>query len=310
MISNFINKIFVVIGATSIGAAATHAAPLKVVTTLTDIAWAVEEIGGSKVTVQSFLTGKENPHFVDVLPSFVQLASNADVICSVGLDLEIGWLPKVLDKSGNSKVQSGGKGFCELGKSISPLEKPSGAVNRAMGDVHPQGNPHFWVSPKHFAEAASEISRVLSKVDGKNASFYSKNLQAFKKKLKSIEDSTRKTLAPVASKLSKPIIIEYHKDFSYFFDCYGIKSYGSVEEKPGVSPSAGRISEIASSAKSDKVKMVLGTPHSDKKVITKFKDLAKVKDYTTPISIQKSGKFSTYAAIQSGLASAIVSAVK
>ncbi|MCX6117518.1 MAG: metal ABC transporter substrate-binding protein [Proteobacteria bacterium] len=286
------------------------AGTIKVVTTLTDIAWAAREIGGSNVSVESFLTGSENPHFVDVMPSFVQMASNADVVCSVGLDLEIGWLPKVLDKSGNSKVQSGGKGFCELGKAISPLEKPPGAVNRSMGDMHPAGNPHFWLSPKHLAEASKEISKVLSKVDPKNASTYSKNYSAFKKKLEGIQKSTQAQLASVKAKLSKSVIIEYHKDFSYFFDCYGITSFGSVEEKPGVSPSAGRISEVAADAKSNKVKLVLGTPHSDRKVLNKFKDIAKIKDYVTPISIQKSGKFNNYAAIQTALASAIAGALK
>ena len=122
--------------------------PITVVTTIPDLGWMVKEIGQHDVVVQSFLTGSEDPHYVDAVPKFVLWASRADMIVSAGLDLEVGWLPKVLEQSANAKVQPGGIGYCEVGNYVTVLEKPTTLTNRSMGDIHPRGNPHFYLSPK------------------------------------------------------------------------------------------------------------------------------------------------------------------
>ena len=124
-------------------------AKIKVVATLPDVAEVVRAIGGTEVDVNTLLSGSEDPHYADARPDYILKVSRADVVCAIGLDLEIGWLPKVLDKSGNAKVQSGGTGFCELGHTVKPLEVPTGVIDRSLGDVHPHGNPHFKIGRAH-----------------------------------------------------------------------------------------------------------------------------------------------------------------
>ena len=114
-------------------------AKTNVVTTTTELAWAAENIGGDRVKIESLLSGTENAHYVDAVPNFIRLIAAADIVCAVGLDLEIGWLPKALSKSGNRQVQKGGKGYCELGSEINALEKPKGSIDRSMGHIHPSG---------------------------------------------------------------------------------------------------------------------------------------------------------------------------
>ena len=142
---------------------ATALAKVKVVTTIPDLAWVAAEVGGDHVETKALLRGNENAHFVDAVPEFTRLTADADVVCIAGLDLEVGYMPAVLTRSGNAKIQPGGAGYCEAGKSVQVLEKLTTAVDRSMGDVHPAGNPHFYLSPKARL-LASYPSRQLNAV--------------------------------------------------------------------------------------------------------------------------------------------------
>jgi zinc/manganese transport system substrate-binding protein len=135
--------------------------PLRVVTSTTDLAWAVRDIGGSRVVAESLLRGTEDPHFVDARPDYVAKVIRADIVCFVGLDLEVGWLPKVLAKSGRREIQSGGQGYCDASRRIEVLEKVNGGADRSQGDVHPGGNPHYWLSPVAMAQAGLETMRAI-----------------------------------------------------------------------------------------------------------------------------------------------------
>lgn len=247
---------------------------LRVVTSLPDLAWAAKEIGKDQVEVHSLLNGTEDPHYAEAVPEFIRQASTADALCFAGLDLEVGWLPKVLSRSGNAKIQSGGAGYCETGKGVEVLDKPSGPVDRSGGDTHPFGNPHFWLSPKAFGQGASRIAEVLSTLDPAHAKDYSANLRALQKKLDQLTEEGRKKLKPVLSRLQGPALIQYHTEFVYLLQAYGIPSSGSIEEKPGVAPSAGRIAEIASQAKASGVKLVLASPFSPQKTLSRFQELS------------------------------------
>ena len=118
-------------------------AKVNVITTTTDLQWLTKQIGGDKVKVESLLNGTEDPHYLDAMPHFISKVANADMFCLIGLDLEVGWAPKILSRSGNKKVQPGGKGYCETGKTIKALNIPTGRIDRSQGDIHPQGNPHY-----------------------------------------------------------------------------------------------------------------------------------------------------------------------
>ena len=285
-------------------------AAVKVVTTIPDIAWMVKEIGGDKVETKAFLRGTENPHFVDAKPDFILSASNADVVCFAGLELEVGYLPPVLSKSGNAKVQPAGIGYCDVSKSVSVKEKHTGPVDRSMGDVHPAGNPHYFLSPTAMAEGGKEVTRVLSAVDPKNASTYKDGLKKFEVKMQALHSELMQKLEPFRkAQNGKPIVIEYHTEYNYFLEEYGILSFGSIEEKPGVPPSAGRLAEIGSKAKSAGVIVALGADYNPKKTLDKFHDISGIPLAIVPTMIQENGKIKSYEGLQRFIADQLLKAL-
>ncbi len=258
---------------------------IRVVTSTTDLAWMVKQVGGELVEVQPLLRGSENPHYVDTIPDFVRKVADASVVCVVGLDLEIGWMPKVLSRSGNAKVQPGGVGYCDTGKKISVLDKATGPIDRSMGDVHPEGNPHFWLSPLALADAADAAVKSLSETDPAHRAIYEENSRKLSSQMKALYESEKKQLATVLSKATGPLVLEYHKEFTYLLNAYGIKSMGSLEEKPGVAPSAGRIAEVALSAKKSGVRVLLAADYSPRKTVEKFAELSGIKVLRIPTSL-------------------------
>jgi len=278
-------------------------AAIKVVTTIPDIAWMVQEIGGSKVEAKALLRGTENPHFVDAKPDFILSASNADVVCFAGLELEVGYLPPVLSKSGNAKVQPAGIGYCDVSRNVSVREKLQGPVDRSMGDVHPAGNPHYFLSPKALAEGAVEVTRVMSAVDPKNAAEYGKGLKAFQAKMDTLHTEIYARLEPFRkAQNGKPILIEYHKEYAYFLEEYGILSFGSIEDKPGVPPSAGRLAEIGGQAKSAGVKVALGADYNPQKTLQRFHEISSIPLAIVPTMIQEKGEIKKYEDLQRHIA--------
>jgi zinc/manganese transport system substrate-binding protein len=266
-------------------------ATLNVVATSPDVAWLIQRVGGSQVTVETLLRGTEDPHYADAVPDFIRKVAKADIVCAVGLELEIGWLPKVLSRSGNAKVQTGGTGFCELGSSVSTLERPQGNIDRSMGDVHPMGNPHFWLSPKSLKEASLTVELKLTNLDPNHQAYFKKNRERLDTDLDLLISESKKILAPVVNAPQPPMVIEYHREFIYLLQLYGIKSFGSIEEKPGVPPSAGRIVQIASQAKKAGVRLIIGTDYSPLKTIEKTSEASGIPYWITPISLQpKAGK--------------------
>ncbi len=280
--------------------------PVKVVTSLPDLAWAATEIGGPLVQAKALLTGHENPHYVDTVPEYIRLVADADMVCIVGLELEIGWMPKVLTRSGNAGVQVGGRGYCETGKAVTALQRPAGGVDRSMGDVHPMGNPHYWLSPKALAEGATVIRDTLIQLAPEKTADFQKGYQKLKEKLEEIQKTNTKKLAPFFIKNSGPIAIEYHKEFTYFFDAYGISSFGSIEEKPGVPPSSGRIAEVALSAKASGVKVALGGEYAPKRTMERFHELSGIPTLELPTAVQPSGKVKTYPELQAYVVDALL----
>lgn len=248
---------------------ATATAKVSLVTTTTDLAWAAKKIGGDHVEVTSFLDGTENAHHVDAVPAFILQAANADVVCLVGLDLEIGWLPPVLARSGNAQVQPGGKGYCELGNHIESLERPVGSTDRSMGDVHPAGNPHFWLAPSYLAKGAAAIRDALIRVDSKARAHYQTNYTALETQLIAFERAQKAKF-----ERKKPKLVQYHTDFTYFMQVYSLDSVVSIEEKPGVLPSAGRLGQVAILAKSNRADLVIALTTDPSSTLSKFTELS------------------------------------
>lgn len=266
-------------------------AKIKVVATLPDVAEVVRAIGGNEVETSTLLSGSEDPHYSDARPDYIVKVRKADVVCAIGLDLEIGWLPKVLDKSGNAKVQPGGDGFCELGHTVKALEIPVGVVDRSLGDVHPHGNPHFTTDPLKLAEAGAEVLKVLSTVQPDKASEFQKNYDTFKKQMTALHDATQK-------KVKKEKVMEYHKEFTYFFAAYGLESAGSLEEKPGMPPSAARIAQVAKTAKANNVKVLFATASAPHATLERFQELSGIPVMTVPSYVQTSGPANSIEGLQ------------
>ena len=282
------------------------AEPLNVVVTIPDLGWVVQEIGKDEVRVKSLLKGKENPHFVDAVPKYIHWVADADAVCFAGLGLEVGWLPKVLSKSGNAKVQPGGKGYCETGSTVSVLEKPEGHVDRSMGDTHPEGNPHFWLSPTALSEASEKILSVLIDLRNEKASDFIQNQEELKKKLAEILQVNRQKLQAHLAKNKGPHFVQYHREFAYFARDYGLESLGAIEEKPGVSPSAGRLAKVALMAKSKGIRFALSADFDPQHTMMRFSEISGVPILSVPTMIQADSEWNTYPKLQDHLVSRIL----
>jgi zinc/manganese transport system substrate-binding protein len=284
---------------------------IKVITTLPDFAWMAQEIGGEFVEAKALLRGTENPHYVDAVPDFIRLVADAKVVCVAGMDLEVGYMPAVLSKSGNAAVQPGGSGYCELGRSVTALDKPTGPIDRSMGDVHPAGNPHFFLSPRSLAEGSQELVKTLVRVDPAHAAHYEKAGAAFKTKMENLSKDIKAKLEPFrAAQQGKPLLLEYHKEYAYFLAEYGLLSYGSLEEKPGMPPSAGRLATLGPAAKTAGVKLVLAADYNPEKTLQRFQEISGIPPVIVPTMIQAKGVATSYPELQKQIADALLKALQ
>jgi zinc/manganese transport system substrate-binding protein len=232
-------------------------ADLRVATSLSDLASIAESVGGKHVTVIGLCKGYDDPHFVPAKPSLMKAIQNADVFVSVGLELDGGWLPVVLPGSRNPKIQPGRPGFVDASEGIDVLEKPTGTVSRAEGDVHPLGNPHYYLDPKNLEIVARHLAEVFSRLDPANAADYSSNAGAFGERMEQALAGWEKALAPYRG----TEIVTFHKNFIYFADRFGLKIFGNVEPKPGIPPSPRHIAELAEAMRQAGVRVVLYQPY-------------------------------------------------
>src|SRR5688500_15114729 len=227
-------------------------AELNVVASLPDFGAIAEAIGGKAVEVTTIARGSEDTHFVDARPSFVRVLNKADLLIEGGADLETGWLPTLVTAARNAKIQGTGKGHLVLSKFVKVLDVPTAPVDRSMGDVHPTGNPHYWLDPRNGKLIAEKIAATLSELDPKNAETYSKNLEAFTKKLDEKWPEWQKKLEA----LRGAKVITYHKTYEYLAAAFGLEVIAQLEPKPGIEPSATHIAQLVQRAKEAGVKFV------------------------------------------------------
>jgi len=232
-------------------------ADLQVATSLTDLASVAQFVGGKHVTAQSLCKGYEDPHFVPAKPSLMKSIQHADVFVSTGLELDGGWLPLVLPGSRNPKIQPGAKGFVDASQGVDVLEKPTGTVSRAAGDIHPLGNPHYYADPKNLEVVARHLADVFSELDPANAAEYAANAKTFQEKMEASLEKWEKVMAPYKG----ASIVPYHPNFVYFAERFGLKLFGTVEPKPGIPPSPRYLNDLAESMKKAGVAVVVYQPY-------------------------------------------------
>ncbi len=233
-------------------------AGLNVVATLPWIGSLAKEIGKDKISVTTLVKPSQDPHFLDAKPSMILAGSKADIIMYNGLDLEIGYLPLVIEQSKNPRIMTSKPGNFDCSRFVNIIEKHA-LVDRSMGDVHPLGNPHYHYSPTNILHVAEGISNALAGLDKANADFYRANFRSFAGQLK--ERQKKWSANPLKGKK----FVAYHKLFEYLAAEYGFQLVGYVEAKPGIPPSAGHIETLIESMKGNKPSGILTTSFYGKK---------------------------------------------
>lgn len=237
-------------------------AQLKVVTSTTDLYDIAKSVGGDKITATHIGEGYQDPHFIEAKPSFVLQLRNADVWAFVGLDLEIGWMPLLLDGARNPKIRQGGSGYVDASQVIRVLDRPNGNVDRSMGDVHPLGNPHYWLDPENGRRLARMFKTKFSQLDPKNEDVYERNEKAFEARLNAAERGWQTDLAAIKG---KPVVA-WHTSWRYFAEYTGMNIVAFMEPKPGVPPSPSHLYEVIQTVKRTGAKAIVMEPFYDRKV--------------------------------------------
>lgn len=242
-------------------AATASAQAHNVVTTSSDLASIASEIGGNRINVTSIAKGYQDPHFVEAKPSYLLLLRRADLLIVVGLDLEIGWLPPLLEQSRNAGIRPGSPGYLDVSAGVEILDRPTGPVNRSMGDIHALGNPHYWLDPANAVRIAIQIQRKLAELQPQDAAFFARQLESFKARINEANKRWARMLAPYRGTK----IVTYHNSWPNFTRRFGFNVVGFVEPKPGVPPSPSHTLNLINLMKREKVKVILVEPYFDLK---------------------------------------------
>jgi zinc/manganese transport system substrate-binding protein len=249
-------KVLLTVGlAASLGAANR----VGVVTTTEDLAALAREVGGDRVAVEAIARGYQDPHYVESKPSFVLKLQKADLLVVVGRELEIGWLPPLINQSRNAKIQAGGSGHLDASLTCDILDVPTGPVTRAMGDVHPTGNPHYWLDPANGRRIAKAIGERLGQIRPADAAYFTQRYDDFDRRLKEAEKRWDQQMAPYRGRK----VVTYHRSWPNFAKRFGLVVVDYVEPKPGIPPSPSHTLQLIGRMKREGIKVVLVEPYFD-----------------------------------------------
>jgi zinc/manganese transport system substrate-binding protein len=248
------------LAAASVAAGAPDAAAaVKVIATTEDLAAIVREVGGDKVSVESIARGYQDPHFVEPKPSFILKLNGADLLVVVGRELEAAWLPRLIDQSRNSRIRVGAPGYLDASTGADIMDVPTGPVTRAMGDVHPLGNPHYWLDPANGRRIAQLVQKKLTELSGGDAAYFAQRYADFDRRLGEAEARWKALLAPYKGLK----IVTYHRSWTNFAAAFGLDVVGYVEPKPGIPPSPGHQLALTQEMKRQNVRIILVEPYFD-----------------------------------------------
>ena len=265
-------------------------AKLKVITTSKDNASIAKEIAGDLADVKSLIVGNQDIHFARAQPNYILQASKADLFIQIGLELEIGWAPLVINQSRNIKIQPGGRGFCDTSRNIKPLQRVTGEINRQMGDLHALGNPHYWVDPINGIKMARTITNCFIRVDAANAATYKANLRKFTQKTKKLAIRLMRKMKRHRGKK----VITYHAEFIYLLQRLKIKVVNRVEKYPGALPGPTRKSELVSYIQQNKIKTIIVSPWTNIGIAREVAEKSGAKIVILPIQTGSSKNTETY----------------
>src|SRR5262249_18050534 len=240
---------------------AAEAKKLNIVTSTTDMAALTQEVGGDKVSVESIAKGYQDPHFVEAKPSFLLKLRQADLLVTVGLQLEIGWLPPLVTQSGNPRIQVGANGYLDASQFAEILDIPTGALNRAMAYGRPLGNPHYWLDPDNGRRLAKGIAGKLGELDPGDAAYFQQRFQDFDKRLTAAEQKWDSTMKPYRGRK----VVTYHNSLPNFAKHFGLNVIGYVEPRPGIPPTPSHTLDLIGLMKKENCKVIMVEPYFDLK---------------------------------------------
>lgn len=228
-------------------------AALRVVATVPDLAAIAREVGGDRVTVTSLVLPTQDPHFVDARPNLALELSRADMLAVVGLDLEVGWLPTLVTGARNAKVQVGGPGYVDCSRFVTLLDVPTEKLDRAMGDIHPGGNPHYLLDPRNGARVAVGMAERMGQLDPANRDAYKRAAADLGTRLEAARAGWEHTLAPLRGK----DVLTYHRSFPYLASWLGFTVPVAIEPKPGIPPSPSHVAQVLQVVQARTIRLIL-----------------------------------------------------
>lgn len=256
-----IKALFMVGALLSVAATAGAQGKVNVIATTEDLAAIAREVGGDRITVDSLAKGYQDPHFVEAKPSFILKLQKADLLIVVGRELEVGWLPPLIQQSRNAKIQQGGPGYLDASSQAKILEIPQGQITRAMGDVHPSGNPHYWLDPENGKIVARTIAAKLAELRPTDKGYFDQQVATFSAK---VDQALKRWLTAMAP-FKGVNVVTYHRSYPNFVDRFGLNVVGYVEPRPGIPPSPSHTLELIQEMKRQQIKVILMEPYFDRK---------------------------------------------
>jgi zinc/manganese transport system substrate-binding protein len=236
------------------------AAKLNVVATTPDFGAIAREIGGDRVEVTTLAKPTEDPHFVDAKPSFILKLNRADALIEGGTELELGWLPPLLNGARNPRIAPGTPGRIACAKGISMLEVPA-SLDRSLGDIHAAGNPHYTADPLNGRIVAETIAAAFSQLDPKSADYFQSNLKKFNERLEAKMPEWQKLLEPFQGRH----VVTYHNYWPYFARRFGLKMDLFLEPKPGIPPTPAHLADLVAKMRAEDIKVIMVQPYVSRK---------------------------------------------
>jgi ABC-type Zn uptake system ZnuABC Zn-binding protein ZnuA len=293
------------IGVLSMGAMPAHAAKIRIVTTLTDLADFARAVGGDQVEVHSLATGVEDTHGVPMKPSFVPTMNRADLMILVGFDCEHAFLPALLEASKNPRIQYGTSGYVDCSKGITPLDVPK-STDHSAGDVNPYGNPHYMLDPVLAKTAIQNICNALVAFAPQYQAEFTRNRDAYLARLDAKIAEWEKEARP----LKGVKFVSYHEHWPYFAARFGMDSFGTIELRPGIDPTARHIEELIASMKAERVPIVVREPQFPEKVPKRIAEQTGATMITLPIMPGGVSNTETYIKMMDYIVHTMVTAVQ
>ncbi|MDR3322713.1 MAG: zinc ABC transporter substrate-binding protein [Zoogloeaceae bacterium] len=255
-------------------------AQVKVLSTVPEWGALAREIGGERVTVFEATSALQDPHHIEARPSLIARARSAELLLATGADLEIGWLPLLRRESGNRRIQPGQPGYLEMATQVTLRDVPKG-IDRAMGDVHPAGDPHFHLDPRNIPPVAKALAARLIQIDPAGTAVYQAHLARFLERWQTALQGWEQA----GARLKGLSFLQTHRSFSYLAYWLQMTAVGELEPKPGITPGSGHLSQIVAQQKVAPAKVVLRAAYQDDKAARWVSEQTGIPLLTLPFTV-------------------------